>query len=157
MDDIFVDDCVAVKLENPLDPRLSGFVKWLSTVGVLVTSKKILSEYHRSLSVGGPSNFITILNKLQIDGRIRHFSNGDLKAFPISNRIARKLRSNKADWWHIRVVMLSDKRRALSFDINFKYDLTHFPGCSAKAGSYPEDIGLACEGNRGRGTGDGGN
>lgn len=144
MDDIFVDDCVAVKLENPLDPRFVGFVKWLSAVGVLVTSKKILSEYNRSLSKGGPSTFITVLNELQKDGRIRFFSNGDLKDFPISSHVARKLRSNKGDWWHIRAVMLSDEHRALSFDVNFKFDLTHFPGYSAKAGSYPEDIDLAC-------------
>lgn len=133
--DIFVDDCVAVRLENPLDPKLHGFLIWLESEGSLVVTKKIVAEYSASLSRGGSSTFIALLSKLQRQGRQVFISSKELKDFKIPPKTSRKLKSNKKDWWHLKAVIISPRKIALSFDNNFISDVNGYPGCSANASS----------------------
>lgn len=138
--DVFVDDCVAARLENPLDPKLRGFLSWLRERGSLVLSKKIVAEYHGSLSRGGSSTFIAVLSQLQREGREVFFSNEVLKAYKFSKALERTLRSNKKDWWHLKAVVLSPRRLAVSFDVAFLADINSFPGVVAKASRDPESL-----------------
>lgn len=138
--DIFVDDCVAARLENPMDPRLRGFLQWLESEGALVLSQKIIAEYKGSLAGRGSSTFIALLSKLQRDGRQFFADNETLKQFGIPRRIERSLRSNRKDWWHIRAVLLSPRKLAISFDRNFVRDLNDYPGVGARASHRVTDL-----------------
>lgn len=138
--EIFVDDCVAVRLENPLDPKLRNFLLWLSEHGSLVLSPKIIAEYAASLSRGGSSTFIALLSKLQRENRQVHFSNEQLKNFSFAKKMKRNLRSNEKDWWHLKAVLLSPRKIALSFDCSFIFDVNNFPGYGASASSVADDL-----------------
>lgn len=140
MKDIFVDDCVAVRMENPLDPNLIGFTRWLSRDGVLVTSKKVLGEYGASLSSGGSSTFLTIVERLGREGRVNFISNEQLKGFRFSKATERTLGSNRKDWPHIKAVILSSRKLALSYDVEFCRDVNEFPRVRALASRNPSDL-----------------
>jgi hypothetical protein len=139
MKDVFVDDCVAIRLENPLDESLRSFMQWLSTHGTLVITKKILAEYGASLDPG-TSNFIAILNVCIRDARILEISNQELKKLRFPKKIERFLTSNRKDWWHIKAVLLSRRKLALSFDNAFVRDVNKFPGANAKASRSPVSL-----------------
>ncbi|HET6806377.1 MAG TPA: hypothetical protein VFH59_13150 [Frateuria sp.] len=139
MKDIFVDDCVAVRLENPVDEKLKSFLEWLWRHGTLVVTNKILVEYGASLDAGS-SNFFVILNECIKHERILKIDNDQLKALRFSKRVERSLLSNRKDWWHIKAVLLSPRKLALSFDNNFLRDVNGFPGAAARASRSPDDL-----------------
>lgn len=131
--DIFVDDCIAVRLENPLDIKLKSFLEWLEVNGSLVLTPKIIAEYQASLSLCAGSTFLTILNKCISEGRCVEFTNQDLKLFRFKKKDSSKLRSNTKDHWHLKAVMLSPRKIAVSRDNNFIHDVNNFPGYGATA------------------------
>lgn len=137
--DIFVDSCVAVRLENPLDPQFVDFLAWLAVKGAPVLTPKLLKEYGDSLSLGA-SNFIAILNACQRDGRVIEFTNDEMKALSFTKKQERELQSNRKDWWHIKAVLLSPRKLALSFDTKFVIDVNAFPGYRARAAKKPVDL-----------------
>lgn len=137
--DIFVDDCVAVRLENPIDESLKEFLEWLFLHGTLVITNKILHEYNSSLNAGS-SNFIAVLNSCTKDNRVHLIDNIDLKKFRFNKKIERNLLSNKKDWWHIKAVLLSPRKIAISFDKNFIRDINDFPGYVAHASRRISDL-----------------
>lgn len=132
--DIFVDSCVAIRLENPLDPDFVDFLEWLLLYGAPVLTPKILKEYNDSLDAGS-SNFIAIINACQREGRVVDLSNEALKALRFSKKVEKHLQSNKKDWWHIKAVILSPRKIAVSFDAKMVGDINNFPGYKAKAGN----------------------
>jgi hypothetical protein len=137
--DIFVDSCVAVRLENPVDPSLVGLLEWLAEHGAPVITPKILKEYNDSLDACS-SNFIAIINACQRDGRFIEISNDELKSLSFSKKIEKKLLSNRKDWWHIKAVILSPRKLAISFDNNFVQDVNNFPGHKARASRSAADL-----------------
>lgn len=139
--DIFVDNNVAKNFCNPADPHYKLFIKWLSEEGYLVVSNKILSEYVSS--TGGSqnaTNIVAIIGRLTRDGRLIKFSHQDLNQLVFKKRITRKLRSNAKDHEHIKVVLLSYRKLALSLDGNFRYDVNNFAGHQAVARARPEQL-----------------
>ena len=139
--DIFVDNNVAKNFCNPVDPHYKVFIKWLSEEGYLVVSNKILSEYVSS--TGGSqsaTNIVAIIDRLTRDGRLIKFSRRQCDQFGFSHRITKALRSNRKDHAHIKVVLLSCRKLALSLDVNFRHDVNNFPGYQAVARARPEEL-----------------
>jgi len=139
--DIFVDNNIAKNFCNPLDPEYKTFITWLFREGCLAVSNKILSEYHSSFShSSSKTNIIVIINRLLIDGRLNKISNEVLKSFVFRKHVLKQLRANRKDYNHIKVVLLSDRKLALSLDKNFRNDVNNFPGYCAIAGNKPSEI-----------------
>ncbi len=139
--DVFVDNNAAKNFCNPIDPNYKDFIKWLFEEGHLAVSNKILSEYVSS--TGGsqsPTNIVIIIARLTREGRLIKFSRRKLDEFIINERIEKALRSNRKDHQHIKVVLLSSRKLALSLDKNFRYDLNNFPGHQAVARARPEEL-----------------
>jgi hypothetical protein len=68
-------------------------------------------------------------------------SNQDIKDFQkekYSKWVVKNLRSNKKDWDHIPIVLLSARKYALTIDDNFIFDLINFPGYAVTAVKRPE-------------------
>jgi hypothetical protein len=154
MKDIFIDNNIASRFKNPADEEYKKLIKWLITYtedeenqdknAYLVVSPKLLAEYHRSnLHVKDGQNIIVIIGILQRQGRLVIISNEQIKTFKqqyFTKKIEKNLQSNHEDREHIPVVLLSERKYALSIDQNFVKDLNSFPGFNAFACSRPEDM-----------------
>lgn len=153
--DIFIDNNIASKFANPADPEYKALIKWLrdnhpiedgkeDDRAFLVASQKLIAEYRRScIGASGETSIPTILDKLKREGRLVKISSKQIKAFQedhFTKAIEKKLRSNNEDRDHIPVVLLSDRKYALTYDVNFTYDLEHFPGFKVLVRKRPEDI-----------------
>ncbi len=153
--DIFIDNNVAGKFSNPQDKEYLRLTKWLLYFDIndeankdnyahLVVSKKLLVEYYRSSMGANSSTAIpVIISKLQKEGRLILLSKQQLQQFKrtyFSKTIERKFRSNREDRELIPVVLLSDRKYAITYDVNFTYDLENFPGFSVFVRKRPEDI-----------------
>lgn len=139
--DVFVDNNVAKNFCNPVDPHYKDFIKWILEEGHLVVTNKIIAEYVSSTGGAQSStNIGVIIARLMRDGRLIKFSKGQLDNFGFSKRIERALRSNPKDHPHIKAVLLSNRKLALSLDENFRYDLNNFPGHRAIARARPEEM-----------------
>lgn len=150
--DIFIDHNVAKNFSNPLDDEYKKLVKWLIRYdersplnnAYLAVSYKLLGEY--CPSPGHPhssTNIIIIIDKFTKQGRLNRISNSAIKNFQrkyFKKHIVRGLRCNPPDRDHIPVVMLSDRKYALSRDTKFRYDVNNFPRFSALAAKRPQDI-----------------
>jgi len=139
---VFVDNNVAKNFCNPIDLNYREFIRWLFEEGHLVVTNKILGEFVSSTG-GSPSstNIVVVIARLTRDGRLIKFSKSQLDALVFSKRIERRLRSNRKDHAHIKAVLLSDRKLALSLDNNFRHDLNNFPGYQAIARERPEELG----------------
>jgi len=149
--DLFIDNNVAKNFTNPMDPEYKELIAWLlknsgdkSKSAFLVVSNKLLQEYFSSnRGANKGTNIAVIINVLTKQGRLVKVTNQEIKSFQqryFTNKIVRKLRSNRKDWEHIPVVLLSDRKYALTLDKNFRYDLTEFPGFTVVAASKPGEI-----------------
>jgi hypothetical protein len=153
--DIFIDNNIASKFSNPQDKEYIKLTKWLLTYDFndaenknnyahLVVSKKLLVEYIRSNqnSFGGTS-IPSIVAELQKQGRLTFKSNEEIKDFKekyFTKTVEKKLKSNNEDREHIPVVLLSDRKFALSLDENFIYDLLNFKGHTVTVKKKPQDL-----------------
>lgn len=139
--DIFVDNNVAKNFCNPADQHYKAFIKWLFEEGCLVVTNKILTEYVSS-SGASPSetNIVVIIARLTREGRLIKFGKQQLDDFRFSRRTERTLRSNRKDHPHIKAVLLSTRKLALSIDEKFRYDVNSFPGYDAVARERPEQL-----------------
>lgn len=153
--DIFIDNNIASKFSNPQDKEYIKLTQWLlkfdkndidnkDNYAHLVVSKKLLAEYYRSaMGASSDTSIPVIINKLLSQGRLNNISNQDIKDFQTShftNAVKRKLRSNNEDREHIPLVLLSDRKYALTRDDNFKYDLENFSGFSVRVEKKPENL-----------------
>lgn len=150
--DIFIDTNIAKNFSNPMDVEYKNLIRWLmkyhpqNVIGnaYLMVSNKLLGEYSRSISSPtGGTNIWVIIDKLTREGRLIKTRNEDIKEFQrkhFTNKVVKALRSNKEDHDHIPVVLLSDRKYALSRDDDFIYDLVHFPGFKARAEKRPEKL-----------------
>jgi len=153
--DIFIDTNIACKfsvIENKEDLKL---VNWLLTYdsdnelkddiyAYLVVSKKLLNEYlGSSKDATSLTNIANIIGEMQKQGRLSMFSKQQIEQF--QNKYFKKhikLRSNKKDWDHIPIILMSDRKYVLTLDENFTYDLLNFPGYKDKVGveKQPENL-----------------
>lgn len=150
--DIFIDNNIAKNFSNPMDKEYKKLIRWLmkndptnpAVNAYLVVSKKLLAEYSRSASSSkSDTSIFIIIDRLTREGRLIMISNEDIKKFQIkyfSETRRKKLRSNQEDHNHIPVVLLSDRKYALSLDEDFIYDLLHFPGFHARVERKPEKL-----------------
>jgi len=153
--DLFIDNNIAKNFSNPQDEEYIKLTKWLikfdssdienkDNYAHLVVSQKLLVEYLRT-SMGATSDTAIpiIIEKMQREGRLILISNQQIKDFKstyYSNQVRRSLRSNKEDREHIPLILLSDRKFALSYDDNFIYDLEHFAGFTVRVEKRPEDL-----------------
>ena len=138
MKDIFIDTNAALHLHNPVDAEYKNFLRWLFSVGCLAVSNALLTEYGRS-----NQNLITITDRLLREGRLNRISNNDLKKIRHPKQVERKFTSNRKDWEHIKVVMLSHRKYAIIEDKNFRNDVNNYPKVKGKKAigvSRPEEI-----------------
>jgi hypothetical protein len=139
--DVFVDNNVAKDFCNPPDPCYKEFIKWLYDEGHLAVSNKILAEYVSSTGASSsPTNMVVIVARLTRDGRLIKFTQQQLDGFKFSKSEERNLRSNRKDHSHLKVVLLSDRKFAVSLDDNFRYDVNNFPGHRAIACKRPDEL-----------------
>jgi len=153
--DIFIDNNVASKFSNPQDKEYIKLTQWLlkfddkdienkDNYAHLVVSNKLLNEYCRSAQNATSNTSIPIIiNKLLQDGRLVKISNEEIKIFRTTHftkTVERKLRSNSEDRDHIPLILLSDRKYALTLDDNLKYDLENFSGFSCKVEKKPENL-----------------
>ena len=150
--DIFIDNTIAKNFSNPLDPSYRRLIAWLMRYNPalgeanahLVWSLKILAEYNRtSANSRSNTNIAIIIDKLTREGRHIFISNQQIRTFKrehFKRRILRQLRCNAEDRDHIPVVLLSDRKYALSTDHRFVHDIKNFPGFVARAATRPEDL-----------------
>lgn len=121
MKDIFVDTNLATNLATPLNDHFKDFLKWLYTDGALVINSKLITEFVR-----GNQTLSVVLNKLTIAGRINNIKASDLKCFKFSKSTEKILLSNYEDRIHLKTVLLSNRKLALSKDVNFNKDINGF-------------------------------
>lgn len=149
--DIFIDNNVACRFSNPMDPEMIKLVAWLMdntadivNRAILVVSKKLLEEYSSSCRGAASNTAIpSIVDNLQRNDRLSFISNKRIKNFQkkyFTKKVEKHLRSNAEDREHIPVVLLSDRKYALTNDSNLAEDLRSFPGFSPVVSSRPEDI-----------------
>ncbi len=150
--DIFIDNNIAKNFSNPLDPEYKKLIKWLMTCddknpmqnAYLMLSQKLLIEYGRSArDASSSTNIAVIIDKLISQGRYTKISNQQIKDFKqdyFSKKVIRRLTCNKADREHIPVVLLSDRKYALSLDNAFIHDLRNFPGFVVLVAKRPQDL-----------------
>lgn len=152
--DIFIDNNIACRFANPMDPEMKKLIDWLmknvegsDKNAIMVVSPKLLHEYLASCQGAyGMTSIPMIINQLTREGRLTKISNAQIKDFQMkffSKKVEKNLRSNQEDRNHIPVVLLSERKYALTNDEKFTYDLRHFPGfkvlvCS-KPGNLPYD------------------
>ena len=153
--DIFIDNNIAKNFSNPLDPEYKRLIRWLMEFSAdnkencahLAVSKKLIGEYLRtSKAASSPTSIPIIIDKLTREGRLNMISNSAIKQFKqvyFTNRVLRRLRSNSEDREFIPVVLLSDRKYALTIDDKFIYDLVHFSGFTVLAKKRPQDIPYA--------------
>ncbi len=153
--DLFIDNNIAKNFSNPQDEEYIKLTKWLinfdssdienkDNYAHLVVSQKLLVEYLRtSMSATSDTAIPIIIEKMQREGRLILISNQQIKDFKsnhYSRRVERNLRSNNEDREHIPLVLLSDRKFALSYDDNFIYDLENFAGFTVRVEKRPEDL-----------------
>jgi hypothetical protein len=150
--DIFIDNGIARCFCNPIDPEYKRLYKWLETYdpstpsqnAYLMTSNKIINEYNRTCAnTNSDKNIAVLINKLLSEGRTKKIHNDQIKEFQREHfkpHIKRRLKCNRADHDHIPVVLLSDRRYALSSDPRFRGDINSFPSFNARAERRPQDL-----------------
>jgi hypothetical protein len=154
MKDIFIDNNIASRFANPMDKEYKKLLEWLLTYHVkeankkdnafLAVSHKLIAEYNRSnFNASSPTSIPLIINILTQQGRLNHITNQAIKDFQktyFTPKVKRKLQSNSEDREHIPVVLLSERKMALSIDDKFISDLDNFAGFEVKTAKRPEEL-----------------
>jgi hypothetical protein len=122
MKDIFIDNCIIKFVKTPVDEKYKLFVTWLNTEGALVTSNKLIQEYY-----SGDNTLQVIIDRLTREGRINKIKNDELKRFNFTKTQINSLRSKSNDLEHLKAVLLSYRKIAISIDTNFIHDINNYP------------------------------
>lgn len=151
MKDIFIDTNIAKNFTTPLDPEYKKLIRWLltSSEACLVVSQKLLVEYDRSAKhAATPTSIPVVIDRLTRDGLLNKIGNPEIRAFQqahFTKKVINKLTCNEQDREHIPVVLLSERKYALTLDDAFKHDLENFPGFKATVEKRPEHLPYAAE------------
>lgn len=131
MNDLFIDNNVAKELTPPLVEEYKELIEWLFKEGTLVVSQKLLGEYNQGLihlsAIKRNESIIGIIGRLTQEGRINKITNQRLNAFMIPKKIEKRLLSNWKDRDHIKTVLLSFRKLAITSDNNFRRDINGYP------------------------------
>lgn len=149
--DIFIDNNIACRFANPMDPAMKRLIEWLMKNvegsdgnAIMVVSPKLLHEYMASCQGAyGKTSIPMVINQLTREGRLTMIRNAEIKDFKMkffTKKVEKCLRSNQEDRNHIPVVLLSERKYALTNDDKFTYDLTHFPGYKVLVCSKPDGM-----------------
>jgi len=136
--DIFLDSNIVKNFSNPLDEEYKKLFQWISTIGYLAISQKLLVEYGRT-----NQNLSVLVNRLQADGRLIKFQSQDLNTIRFDKKTLKNLKSNREDQLHLKVILLSDRKIAIIIDKKFRDDVNGFPkynGIKPQAVARPEEI-----------------
>lgn len=149
--DIFIDNNIACRFSNPMDPEMKKLIAWIQKYNkdsdenaILVVSQKLLNEYLASCKGAyGKTSIPIILDQLTREGRLSKISNNEIKEFKaryFTKQVENRLRSNQEDRNHIPVALLSERKFVLTRDDKFAYDLLHFPGYKVHVCEKPQDM-----------------
>lgn len=139
--DLFIDSNVSGHFAKLVRADYQALAQWLYDEGCLVVCQSLIGEYVTAIrGSSAPRTLVAITDRLQRDGRLRQVSKEELHAFLIRKPVRRRLRSNRADHDFIKVVLLSDRKLALSEDRKLAHDINDFPGFDAHCGSSPSEI-----------------
>lgn len=149
--DIFIDNNIAKNFTNPADPSYKELIRWLlkknedtTKNSFLVVSNKLLKEYKSSSrDCFKGTNIHIIIDFLTRNARLIHVSNQQIKDFEatyITSSVARRLLSNAEDRSHIPIILLSDRKMALTLDKDFAGDIMKIPGFNPVVAHRPDDL-----------------
>lgn len=141
--DLFVDNNVAKNFKNPADPAYQRLMKWLFTAGYLVITPKLLAEYHASNQGNFGQSIFTIIDQLTRDGRLVKISTEEMKAVKFPKRLNEKCLKLNKDYWHLKAILLSNRKMAIIIDKAFRDAVNNHPkfnDIQACAVSRPEEI-----------------
>jgi hypothetical protein len=151
MKDIFIDCNIAKSFSRPADEEYKNLIRWLlihkhdvDNDAYLLFSKKLEQEYTGSSQHAKSFTSIPyIIEILRRQERLKEFFNNEIEDFLTTyatKKVRRKLREIKKDWHHLPLIMLSDRKMAITIDDDFIYNLTHFPGFTVIAAKRPEEL-----------------
>ena len=154
MKDIFIDNNIAKNFANPLDYEYKKLITWLIEFDKsikkeenahLVLSKKIRNEYlESSRAAKSLSNISSIVNMLTKQGRINEFSTKQIQNFKnkyFTKTIVKELKlfPTNRDSNHLPIVLMSERKKALTIDKGFTTALLNFPKFKAEVESKPQE------------------
>lgn len=141
--DLFVDNNVAKNFKNPADPEYDKLIQWLFNEGHLVLSQKLLKEYHDSNRGNYGQSILSIISRLTKEERIVMISNEQLEALTFPKTIDKKCLKLNKDYWHLKAILLSNRKAAIIIDKAFRDAVNNHPkfdGVQACAVARPEEI-----------------
>lgn len=144
--DIFIDNNIAKNFKNPADPEYQKLMGWLFKEGHLVITQKLLLEYHASNQGNFGQSIFTIIDQLTRDGRLVAISNEEMKAVKFPKRLDEKCLKLNKDYWHLKAILLSNRKIAIIIDKAFRDAVNSHPkfdGIQASAVARPEEIDYA--------------
>ncbi len=145
MKDIFIDANVAKNFDNPLSIEYKELISWLLKEGTLVLSSKIIAEYGRHcMSYTSRTNIAVIIKTLREHQKPRtnEITNTQLKSVSFTKRQKKYIHCNSADEFHIKAILLSNRRIALAQDRLFRKSLNEivWKGLRCSAVKKPSEI-----------------
>ncbi|MCY7360421.1 MAG: hypothetical protein LH609_23775 [Rudanella sp.] len=141
--DLFVDNNIAKNFKNPADPEYERLIKWLFEKGHLVLTQKLLKEYHDSNRGNYGQSILSIIARLTKEERIVMISNEQLEILRFSKTIDKKCLKLNKDYWHLKAILLSNRKMAVIIDKAFRDAVNCHPkheGIQACAVARPEEI-----------------
>lgn len=115
--DIVLDTNVMRLYDKPKDPKFVKLFTWIHEKGVLTVSQKLIVEY------GGTSNHLImiLISKLIREKRLNMIGKLQLSAFKADRHF--NYTCNPKDIVIAHTVFLSDRKRCIAFDKNFRSDI----------------------------------
>jgi len=141
--DIFIDTNRIQFFTNPVLPEYIKLISWLKEKGSLVLTNKLLTEYGGGCQhISTEENIMVLIDFLQQqeEDRINFITNSKLGEFKIKKKDFKNIRSKKSDIVHLKSVLISHRRLALTDDQNLTYDINNYPGYRGIAKSNPNDL-----------------
>lgn len=137
--DMVVDANVMRLYDKPDDPIFVRLFTWIYNRGVLTVNQKLIMEYGRT----NKPQIMTLLNKLNRDGRLNSISKLQLSAFTADRHF--NYTCDSKDIEHARTVFLSHRKRCIAFDKKLRDVINRFKkvgGIKPCACRYPRNCCL---------------
>jgi hypothetical protein len=147
--DLFIDNNTTQYFSNPIDDGYKKLIEWLKTYSekeeddaYLVVSPFLIKEYNESNRYpNSRTNIVQIIADLTKEERLTHFSKKEIEAYQkehFTKKVLKKLLTKETkDVNHIPIVLMSDRKMALTKDNNFTHDLELF---DAIVGKHPDEL-----------------
>lgn len=138
--DLFIDSDISGHIAKPPDDHYKDLIRWLNQEGFLVICRSLLNAYVDAVRGSPLMTLPVIVDRLTRAGRLIRYRKQDLKEFQIKERIVKRLLSNPSDHDYIKIVMMSDRKLALSGDNKLRRDIDNFPRYRARAFAHPREF-----------------